>query len=131
MKDKHTEAHVRAVLSKLGVVAPVRQAPSVSQTTWVVNAERNGVELRFPAKPDDGILDHMKASGWRWSRFGKCWYCHDTAQAREYATRICELYPMGTGTKPEPKPKIEVPAVINPPVASDMAKRFDATEVLA
>lgn len=50
--------------------APVQ----VGGATMTENREKNGIELRFPAKPDSSVLDALKARGWRWSRFSSCWY---------------------------------------------------------
>lgn len=38
------------------------------------NAEKDGVELHFPGKPSQDVIDRVKAGGFRWSRFSKCWY---------------------------------------------------------
>jgi hypothetical protein len=55
-----------------------------------LNAERQGVEIRFPAKPPAAVLDRLKANGWRWSRFSACWYQRDTPEARAFAARLTE-----------------------------------------
>ena len=38
------------------------------------NKQKNGIEIQFPQKPSDGILDNIKKLGFRWSKFGKFWY---------------------------------------------------------
>lgn len=43
--------------------------PSVSE-----NHDKNGVEIRFPSKPEAAVIDRLKANGFRWSRHGSCWY---------------------------------------------------------
>ena len=72
--------------------APVynpRNAPKkvakVDGVTVTVNAEKKGVEIRFPSKPSADVLDSLKANKWRWSRFSGCWYNRDTPEAREFA----------------------------------------------
>lgn len=66
--------------------ATTAQAPAaVDGVTMTLNRERNGVELRFPAKPSDAVRDQLKANGWRWSRFSACWYTRDTPAARAFA----------------------------------------------
>lgn len=63
-------------------------ATSESGATMRLNAERQGVEICFPSTPAAFILDALKAAGWRWSRFGACWYHSDTPAARAYAAAV-------------------------------------------
>ncbi len=46
----------------------------VKSITISRNLEKEGVEVRFPGKPDSDIRDRMKEHGFRWSRFSGCWY---------------------------------------------------------
>ena len=52
------------------------------------NPGKNGVEIRFAAKPPDATLEALKSAGWRWSRFSRCWYTRASAEARTFAERI-------------------------------------------
>lgn len=68
--------------------APERGASvsgSVTGVTVTENTEKAGVEIRFPAKPDEATLTALKANGWRWSRFAHCWYHRADAHARAFA----------------------------------------------
>lgn len=56
--------------------------------TITLNAERHGVEIRFPSKPETAVLDALKAAGWRWFRFSGCWYTRDTPDARAFAEQL-------------------------------------------
>jgi hypothetical protein len=58
-------------------------APSLS-----VNVERSGLELRFPEKPSESIREEMKRHGWRWTRFGGCWYQRNSAENRAFAEAL-------------------------------------------
>ena len=61
----------------------------VDGITITENTAKNGIEIRFPAKPSDTILTSLKANGWRWTRFnGGCWYHRDTPEARETAEKV-------------------------------------------
>lgn len=42
--------------------------------TITLNEEMNGIELRFPSKPSQSIIDDLKAHGFRWSGKQKMWY---------------------------------------------------------
>ena len=64
------------------------ETPAQPGATVTENEEKNGVELRFPSKPGESIRADLKAHGWRWSRFGKCWYKRRTPEALAYAHEI-------------------------------------------
>lgn len=72
--------------SALRLEAPERvnfapaESVKVGGATMTENHEKGGIEIRFPGKPAGNVLDQLKAHGWRWSRFGGCWYkCADDA----------------------------------------------------
>jgi hypothetical protein len=52
------------------------------------NEEKDGVEIRFPGKPAAEVLSGLKARGWRWSRFAKCWYHRRSPEALDYASQL-------------------------------------------
>jgi hypothetical protein len=78
--------------SRIGASAPAPAAAPVAGAvdgiTVSRNAERSGLEIRFPSKPDDATRDRLKAAGWRWSRFSSCWYTRDSAAARTFAAEL-------------------------------------------
>lgn len=43
-------------------------------TTIERNKERHGVEIRFDTKPPEHVRERLKEAGWRFSRFGGCWW---------------------------------------------------------
>jgi TusA-related sulfurtransferase len=47
---------------------------SVTEITVTENEERDGVEIRFPEKPNQEILNYLKSKGFRWSQRNSCWY---------------------------------------------------------
>lgn len=59
--------------------------PTVAGVTMTLNADKNGVELRFPGKPSVEVRDNLKANGWRWSGYATAWYRRDTPAARAFA----------------------------------------------
>lgn len=52
------------------------------------NREKNGIEIRFAARPSDDVLTSLKAHGWRWSRFAKCWYHRASDESRTFANNL-------------------------------------------
>jgi len=59
--------------------------------TCKINVEKGGIELYFPGKPQAAVLDDLKASGFRWSRFNSCWYKLDNSIARRTASKYAEV----------------------------------------
>ncbi len=49
------------------------------------NAAKDGVELRFPAKPEESVISRMKAFGFRWAFSSKCWYARRNARTLDFA----------------------------------------------
>ena len=97
----------RILIGEIGGAPEGAAAESVAGVTGVtarLNPSKEGVEIRFPAKPDAAVLARLKASGWRWSKFSKCWYARDTARARQLAEEIAEAKlgdPEGAGHAPD------------------------------
>lgn len=42
------------------------------------NEKLNGIEVSFPVKPSDSILQPLKSMGFRWSQYAGLWYTHYT-----------------------------------------------------
>lgn len=64
---------------------PMKKVAGVQITE---NKEKNGIEIRFPSKPEQSVIDGLKAHRWRWSRFGGCWYNRATDENRRYAESL-------------------------------------------
>ena len=59
-------------------------------TTYTINPEFNGLELRFDAKPEQSVIDQLKANRWRWHSVKKCWYTRQSEAALVLAQSIAE-----------------------------------------
>ena len=53
-----------------------------------LNSEKQGIEIHFPDKPSAQVIAEVKACGYRWSRFNKCWYAKLTELNVTRANRI-------------------------------------------
>ncbi len=73
-------------LEKKSIVEPVIEKNSIVEV--ILNTEKKGIELYFKGKPSDEIRENLKANGFRWARFNKCWYCKDSEQKREFLRKI-------------------------------------------
>lgn len=58
--------------------------------TYKLNAEKNGVEIRFDSKPAAAILEAIKAAGYRWSRSRRLWWAKQSPKALETAQAVAE-----------------------------------------
>lgn len=52
------------------------------------NHQKQGIEIRFSSKPETSILSDLKANGWKWSGFKKCWYKRESESAADYAKKL-------------------------------------------
>ena len=48
------------------------------------NQEKNGIEVYFDSIPALEVRENLKANGFRWSKFNKCWYIKDSQEARDF-----------------------------------------------
>lgn len=68
-------------------------APKGDGVMVTENAEKNGIEIRFPAMPSEAIRNFMKTNGWRWTRFnGGCWYNRATDENRKVAAEVAAMW---------------------------------------
>jgi len=70
----------------------VAAQPMAAQTsagiTISINHKQNGIEIRFPKRPEDSMLTALKSAGFRWSGFNKCWYTKNTPENLEIAKAV-------------------------------------------
>ncbi len=59
--------------------------------TLIVNQEHNGLELYFPEKPAQQVLDTLSAAKWRYHRAKKCWYAKQTDENQAIAAKLANL----------------------------------------
>lgn len=58
------------------------------------NQQQNGIEIKFPGKPDNATLQTIKDSHlFRWSKFNKVWYSKINNAAIAFAKQFGELPP--------------------------------------
>jgi hypothetical protein len=73
-------------------------------TTYTVNPEKNGLELKFDTIPSATTRDMLKSRGWRWSRFGGFWYNRNTPENEQTARELA------AGKAPTPAQPKNAPA---------------------
>lgn len=54
------------------------------------NLERDGLELRFTAKPAGDVREALKVVGWRWSHTAACWYVRADVPALARSRPLCQ-----------------------------------------
>lgn len=78
--------------------------------TVSLNAEKQGVEIRFPSKPAPEVLERVKANGFRWSRFSGCWYAKDLPSKRAFAYELAgQAQPTAQAAKTEEPEQVRDP----------------------
>lgn len=59
-------------------------------TTYSLNNQLNGVEIKFDSKPTTEILEKLHANHWRWSKYKQLWYNKQTKENIQFAKEISE-----------------------------------------
>ena len=70
-------------------------------TSYKLNNEKNGVELYFNACPSEETRNTLKSNGWRWSKFGGCWYNKQTPENIQLAQSFANGEEIKTEKKPD------------------------------
>lgn len=55
------------------------------------NKGKAGLEVKFTEKPEQEVLDGLKAGGFRWSRKEGLWYARDTEKSRETLVNVLHV----------------------------------------
>jgi hypothetical protein len=83
-----------------------QQIDSLS-VSYQLNDEKQGVEIYFNDKPSEDVRNQMKALGFRWGKFKKCWYAKQSKETIALAEQLA-----GEQTTNEPieysYPEIEI-----------------------
>ena len=64
----------------------------MTEITYSINTERNGIEIRFPDKPEPEILAQLGKNGhkFRWSRAQGLWYGKNTPERLAFAQELAD-----------------------------------------
>jgi hypothetical protein len=85
----------RAAKPRFGPAAATSMAAPAQAVVLTPNAAKRGIELHFNNTPPlpvnhpkicEATREVLKDAGWRWSRFGNCWFIRDTPENRAWAT---------------------------------------------
>lgn len=87
----HISLAKRLVLPEPSSAASGLAPGKVDGVTVTLNQEKNGVEIRFPEKPDQSILDALNANRWRWHRKGGFWYNKQTEANIQFANKLAGM----------------------------------------
>ncbi|CEQ01695.1 Uncharacterised protein [[Clostridium] sordellii] len=53
-----------------------------------LNEDKNGVEIYFSNKPSEEVRNNLKANGFRWSKYNKCWYAKQSEDTLNFANSL-------------------------------------------
>ena len=62
----------------------------MNNITITMNAEKNGIEIRFDTKPNVDVLAGLKDNGFRWSSRQKLWYARQNDQTVSFAQNLSD-----------------------------------------
>jgi len=80
---------------------PLVKTRRKKMNTYAINNELNGIEVYFSQKPEQSIIEELKANKWRWNRAKKCWYAKQSESSLTLAKEIAsaEIEPQATKAK--------------------------------
>ena len=90
----NTNANIRRLKERLQRLTVQRSAMAAFETIHGPggyidkNEDHNGIEVHFPGKPSQEIIDKLKMHGFRWSRFSMCWYGQFNQYKLDIAKRL-------------------------------------------
>lgn len=94
-RDKDPSEWCRLILELPDVSKAAQDAqPMTIDASGIIirrNLAKDGVEIRFESKPAQTVLDQLKANGWRWARFSKCWYSRWSNANWEFVHKLTGL----------------------------------------
>lgn len=67
--------------------------------TITLNQEHNGIEIKFPEKPNRATLDTLKSLGFRWHRQKALWYAKNTTERMEQIENLISSAPAAPKAK--------------------------------
>ena len=74
----NSTAEIRRVKAKIAQISKERSRPeaeiSLECATIRENEQHQGIEIKFPGKPDQKIIDSLKQNGFRWAFRSGVWY---------------------------------------------------------
>ena len=126
VKDTAAKA-VKADTKKAAPKAEIKKTPVVKKAkaqtesegvkaTFELNAEHNGVEIKFTEKPSNEVRTAMKALKFRWHQTKGLWYAKQSAETIALAEKLC-----GVKTE-EPKAEVKKTAKKSEPKAKAQPK---------
>lgn len=57
---------------------------------YKLNKDKNGVEIKFSAKPSDKVRAKLKELGFRWSQFNGVWYAKQSEETIAFAKELAQ-----------------------------------------
>ena len=90
-----SQAHMPKVAPTKLEALPVPEEPAGGSVEITHNEAKHGIEIRFSEKPSQSVLDRLKAHGWRWSRFAKCWYHRNQSGVLPFACALRDEFTGG------------------------------------
>lgn len=88
--SKKAESKKAEPVKKAPVKAAKAQTESVGiKATFELNAEHNGIEIKFSEKPSNEVRAEMKALKFRWHQTKGLWYAKQSPETIALAEKIC------------------------------------------
>lgn len=107
---------------------PARPSPAPASTGGKVieRSGKGGVEVSFPSKPEQSVIDALKAAGFRWSMVGKVWYVNPRSEEhrQQSVAKARQIVGESSGEKAE-TPVSPSPERASAPAAESEIERYE------
>ncbi|KAA9007361.1 hypothetical protein F4V43_02420 [Paenibacillus spiritus] len=105
---------------------PVYNAVSASTPETVsitLNAERNGVEIRFASIPSPEMIAQLKSNGFRWSKPQKMWYAKQSTNTIAFANSLEPTESPQGSAEPYTYPDININDIDTYTISKELQRR--------
>ncbi|MCM3387296.1 hypothetical protein M3649_04005 [Ureibacillus chungkukjangi] len=108
-------------------VKTVEETNNNTEITYKLNEEKNGIEIYFTDKPEEEIRNLLKASGFRWSKYNKCWYAKQSEKTNRLAEQLSNSKVSTTDFEPVEIELIELDAIDQYTISEQLESRLNGS----
>ncbi|MBN1659498.1 MAG: hypothetical protein JXA93_13925 [Anaerolineae bacterium] len=114
-----------------GSSAPASTTANIEAVTVRRNLERAGVEIVFPAKPDESVRAGLKRLGFRWSGRQGLWYARYSAALWDRVHQFLKLDDASIWQAPEPVPLVATESTTGEATTAETSEPEAIEQVIA
>lgn len=132
--NKEEMKQEQAIQETISEQTEQQEVTNNSNISIVLNNELNGIEIRFPEKPSQEIIEQLKENGFRWSKRG-FWYAKQSEKTLAFANNLNDTQKQVNGKVinyleyKENKNKQEEKEMSSTTTFEDILSKFDNVQI--